>query len=306
MMAMTQVLALVCATAGVPLDVGGYVEANYQWNFRAPDNGITNFRGFDNRHNTFTLSNVVLDVTFDVADVVGKIALQVGHTPSTYYLAEPARTGSAGANSTNPELWKYIQQAYGGYRFDVLEGLTFAAGVFLSPIGPESMAVKDNWNLSRSNLFFGLPFYHTGARAILAIDNTWTSTIAVYNGWNSVVDNNTAKSVSAQLVYMRSRLTASMLVFSGVERDASWRHLLDAHATWSISRPGCRCSCTETPVLSKTPLARVHGSLALCTAACASSTTCSLSPRAATCFWSGRPKARRRFFGRRRGCRHRR
>jgi hypothetical protein len=45
-----------------PFQLGGYVEALYQWNFNSPSNGITNYRGFDNRHNTFTVSNIALDV----------------------------------------------------------------------------------------------------------------------------------------------------------------------------------------------------------------------------------------------------
>ena len=43
------------------LVLGGYAETFYQWNFNDPSSGITNFRGFDNRHNSFGLTNVVLD-----------------------------------------------------------------------------------------------------------------------------------------------------------------------------------------------------------------------------------------------------
>jgi hypothetical protein len=93
---------------------GGYAEAVYQWNFNAPSNGITNFRGFDNRHHTVTISNVVLDTSWDYQGLIGRVALQVGHTPSTYYLAEPSAPGASGANATGAELWKYVQQAYVG------------------------------------------------------------------------------------------------------------------------------------------------------------------------------------------------
>ncbi len=123
-----------------------------------------------------------------------------------------------------------------GYRFGI--GLTVTAGLFLSPIGPEGMAVRDNWNWSRSNLFFGLPFYHTGVRASYALSSEWAVTLAGYNGWNSVVDNNAEKSVSAQLTYTRSDLAFSVLYFGGVERSPAalegraWRHLFDAHVTW--------------------------------------------------------------------------
>ncbi|GMU63722.1 MAG: hypothetical protein AMXMBFR34_54850 [Myxococcaceae bacterium] len=228
-------------TAG-QFTLSGYAEAFYQWNFNQPGNNLTNFRGFDNRHNTFTIANAVLDVRWDYGRVFGRVALQVGHTPSTYYLAEPGFGGASGANATGPELWKYLQQANVGYTFDVGRGLLVEAGIFLSPISPEAMAIKDNWNWSRSNLFFGLPFYHTGARASLPLSDRWTVTLAAYNGWNSVVDNNKEKSVSLQATYaVPTKLALSLLYFGGVERsgDSSegrpWRHLLDAHVTWTVT-----------------------------------------------------------------------
>lgn len=224
-----------------PFTLGGYAEANYQWNFNAPSNGITNFRGFDNRHNSFTLSNVALDAQWDSGHLIGRLTLQVGNTPSTYYLAEPSLPGSSAANASGVELWKYLQQAYAGYRFGVGRGLAVTAGLFLSPIGPESMAVKDNWFWSRSNLFFGLPFYHTGARVTYTLSDTWAATLAAYNGWNSVVDNNEEKSLSAQLTYTGPEVALSVLYFGGVERakgapeGRAWRHLFDAHGTWKAS-----------------------------------------------------------------------
>ncbi len=207
-----------------------------------PDNGVTNFRGFDNRDATFTITNVALDAQWDDGSTVGRVALQVGHTPSTYYLAEPSLPGTAGANATNGELWKYVQQAYVGNRFGEEEDLLATAGVFLSPIGPEGIAIKDNWNWSRSNLFFALPFYHTGLRAAKTIDDRWTATAGVVNGWNSVVDNNRDKSVFGQITWSEAdHLTASALYFGGVERGegapegSPWRHSFDAHATWNAT-----------------------------------------------------------------------
>src|SRR5215472_1116043 len=51
----------------------GYVEAYYAYNFNRPSNGITNFRGFDNRHNSFTLQNVALGANFTAGPVGGRI-----------------------------------------------------------------------------------------------------------------------------------------------------------------------------------------------------------------------------------------
>lgn len=221
-----------------PFTLGGYVEGYYQWNINNPSNGITNFRGFDNRHNTFSLSNVAFGGQVDDGRVLGRLTLQMGSTPSTYYLAEPSHPGSSGANASGMELWKYLQQAYGGYRFEIGRGLEVSVGIFLSPVGPESMAVHENWNFSRSDLFYGLPYYHTGARATYSLTDHWAITLAVCNGWNSVVDNNVEKSIFTQLTFNRPDLALSLLYFGGVERPKNapegkpMRHLLDAHLTW--------------------------------------------------------------------------
>ena len=225
--------------APAPYTLSGYVEAFYQWNFNRPFNDITNYRAFDNRHSTFTLANVALDAQWDYQNLIGRLTLQIGHTPSTYYMAEPVREGSSGANASDLTLWKYLQQAYAGYRF--FDRLTVATGIFLSPTGPEALAIKDSWNWSRANLFFGLPFYHTGARASYALTDAWSITLAAYNGWNSVVDNNREKSLAAQITFTRPKLAASLLYFGGVERARGalegqpWRHMTEAHATATIT-----------------------------------------------------------------------
>jgi Putative beta-barrel porin-2, OmpL-like. bbp2 len=225
------------------LTVGAYVEAFYQWNFNEPANGITNYRGFDNRHNAITLSNAALDASWRKGPVSGQLTLQIGHTPNAYYLAEPASPGTGGAGeASGATTWKFLQQANVGYLAPLGRGLLLQAGLFTSPIGYESLAVKDNWHWSRSNLFFGLPFYHTGARASYELDGAWSVTAAVYNGWNSVVDNNRDKSIALEGVYRpHEALRAHLLYFGGVERPEGapegqpWRHDFDLFVQADLS-----------------------------------------------------------------------
>jgi hypothetical protein len=211
--------------------VGGYVEAYYAYNLDRPASGVTSFRGFDSRHNSFTIANAVVDGQWERSNVSGRVTLQVGETPTVYYGTE--------------QDWKYIQQAYAGYKLpDVGKGLLFQAGLFTSPIGIEVIPVKDNWNWSRSNLFFGLPFYHLGVRATQSLTERWSVTGAVYNGWNDAVDNNDQKSVAAQLQYTDSEhLLFSALYFGGVERGRGapegkpWRHDFDVWAQAKVADP---------------------------------------------------------------------
>lgn len=212
----------------------GYVEAHYAYNFNRPSNGITNFRGFDNRHNSFTLSNAALGADFASGSVGGRLILQIGSTPSTYYSSEPVRPGARGANASGAEVWKYLQEAFVSYKAPVGRGLYLQLGLCASPIGFEVFAVKDNWNWSRSNLFFGLPFYHTGLRATYAWTHELSTTLSAFNGWNSVVDNNEEKSIQANVTYKSAdTLMLQLLYFGGVERPTSspegpyWRHHFD-------------------------------------------------------------------------------
>jgi hypothetical protein len=149
-----------------------------------------------------------------------------------------------GAGGSSLELWQFLQEGYFGWRlpfegFDVrIEG-----GVFLSPIGYEAMSIRDNrMNWSRSNLFYGLPFYHTGIRVLWAPDPAWRLTASVWNGWNSLLDNNTEKSFSVAADYTGDVVRAHLMYFGGVERETGYeggrpfRHLLDfwidGHVGW--------------------------------------------------------------------------
>jgi hypothetical protein len=213
------------AAPAVELSVGGYVEAYYQAHFQNPSNHVTTLRGFDSRDRMFTLSNVALDVKGTRGPVTAHVTLQVGAAPTIYYGAE--------------QQWKYIQQATLAYTAG--SGLVVDAGLFPSPVGAEVIPIKDNWNWSRSDLFFGLPFYHTGVRAAYPLGHGWTGMIHVYNGWNSVEDNNPYPSVGVSAAYASDKVTGQVLYFGGIERPTgapegkAWRHLLDAYATISVT-----------------------------------------------------------------------
>ena len=219
--------------------IGGYLETYYQLNFRRPSNGITNLRGFDNRDRTFTLANAAIDAKGERGPLTVHVILQVGATGSTSYLAEPVLPGANGANATGPDLWKYVQQATLAYTTS--GRVVVDAGLFPSPIGPEVIPIKDNWNWSRSDLFFGLPFYHTGARVAVPLGGGWTGMAHAYSGWNSVVDNNSYPSLGLSAAYAGSRVSGQVLYFGGIERASAapegkpWRHLLDAYATFTLS-----------------------------------------------------------------------
>jgi hypothetical protein len=213
---------------------GGYVEANYTYSFAQPSNGVIALRGFDNQHNTFTLANVALFARLEYDRVYANIGVQWGNTPTTYYLAETSRAAMGGVGPSDASTWRWLQTAYAGWAIPV-ENMTLRleGGLFLSPIGYEAMPVAQNWNFSRSNLFYGCPFYHSGIRAELDVTSELIVSAAVWNGWNTLLDNNDEKSFSVAIDYTAADWGAHLLYFSGVERNPgyaggrAWRHLFD-------------------------------------------------------------------------------
>jgi hypothetical protein len=212
-------LILAAPAAADPVKLGGYVEVYDAWNFNDPANSTTALRGFDARHATFSLQNAVVDVTWDTGVTTGRIALQIGDAGSIYY-----------GHETD---WRNVQEAWAAWK---THDVQVAAGLFLSPIGVEDLAVKDDWSWSRSNLFYALPFYHVGVRATVPLTKDgWSAMGMICNGWNNVVDNNHEPSLTAAVTYERAPWYAQLLYFGGIERDpgapegSPWRHLGDAY-----------------------------------------------------------------------------
>lgn len=229
------------------LAIAGYVEAFYSYNLNRPSNGLTNFRAFDNRHNALTLQNLALDVNWVARRVYARIALQAGHTPATYYgNSEPTQVGSSGVAASDASVFRNVQQAYAGVHLLPRGALFIEAGIFLSPIGFESLAIRDNWHWSHSALFFTLPFYHSGLHVGTELRRRHRLVAALYNGWNNVVDNNPEKSLALAYDWNQGpRFKLEALYFTGVERPRgapegrAWRHLFEVSARGApVSRLG--------------------------------------------------------------------
>lgn len=218
----------------------GAAEVSYTRSADNPANNVIGYRAFDNREGTFSLANAVLDAEGRAGAARVRVALQTGLTGNTYYAAEPSHPAEGGAGESDARTWRLIQQAWVGWRSND-EAWGADAGIFLSPIGPEGVSVRDNWNWSRSNLFFALPSYHTGLRVRHQLSSTWALTGFAHNGWNSVIDNNDHLSVAAQLLQSSTSVDAALHYVGGSERNGHgpegepWRHLVDG---WIQFRPG--------------------------------------------------------------------
>jgi hypothetical protein len=213
-------------------------EVYYQLNLNRPDTKITNARGFDTRAETFSLQLASIGARLAWRSRVWtQLTLQTGLAPSTYTLAEPTLAGSAFAGPSDATLWRFVQEGYGGVALS--DALSVEAGVFLSPVGIDPIPARDKWHWTSSNLGYGVPFYHTGARMSWQAAPAHALALWVVNGFNSVVDDTPGP--SAMLTYAwtpADTFTLSALYYGGVERSpgdaagAAWLHMGDVWARW--------------------------------------------------------------------------
>lgn len=168
------------------VEVSGFVDVYYEYNFNKVDPGA---RTFDVQHNAFSLS--LAEVAFSKgvtpeSRVGFRVDLDFGKTADLVASFEPEPNGQ--------EIYKHIQQAY----VSLLTGkVTWDAGKFVTPIGAEVIESQDNWNYTRSVLFgYAIPFYHVGVRANVAASDKLTLSGYLLNGWNNGSEVNENKTVA--------------------------------------------------------------------------------------------------------------
>lgn len=206
--------------------IHGLASTGFTWNANRPVDRVNRYRVFDARHNTFGID--VFELAFaHAADAPGSGGFRVDLTAGS---AIPPLTRAAGMSTGDVD----VQQLFVSWIAPIGNGLQIDVGKFVTPVGYELIEGYDGWNdnYSRSLLFgYAIPFTHTGLRATYAFSSHVTLLALVVNGWDNVVDNNTAKSVGAQLLLSPvDKLSLSAGILTGPERennDADARRVID-------------------------------------------------------------------------------
>ncbi|HEU4388446.1 MAG TPA: porin, partial [Blastocatellia bacterium] len=136
------------------------------------------------------------------------------------------------------DIFRNIEQAY--LSIGTKSGWQFDFGKFVTQHGAEVIETKDNWNYSRSLLFaLAIPYYHFGVRATYPVNDQFTFTAFLVNGWNNVVDNNSGKTIGLQALWKPTKkLTIVQNYMGGPEQfnnNGDWRHLSDTLVTYNAT-----------------------------------------------------------------------
>jgi hypothetical protein len=214
----------------------GYYE--YNWN-RTPDRTVV-LRAYDTRSNTFGIQQAALVV--DAAPDVDanrryglRLDLQFGQATETVQ-------GSP-ANEPRPDVYRHIWQAYGTYLFPVgANGLQADFGKFASMLGYETNYAKVNQAFSRAYLFNFLPFYHSGLRLTLPVNDRVSLLYMLTNGIQQTEEFNDFKSNHiAAIVKPTSVVTWTVNYYFGQEQGDSGEpggpdgffHVFDTYITFA-------------------------------------------------------------------------
>jgi hypothetical protein len=134
--------------------------------------------------NEFDLNLAQISANIDYKGIIrSKITLQAGSLANRAY------------NTANP----IIQEANVGFK--LADKFWVDGGYFMTHIGGESFAPKDNWLSSHSIVTYFEPFFQAGLKASYEFSPNFTACIHILNGNGILQDNNDNKSFGWQLAY---------------------------------------------------------------------------------------------------------
>jgi len=213
------------------LQMSGYVDISYLYNFNEQNNFGNSGRVFDTEGNGFTPHAFELVVQKPITD-----ELPVGFRTDLFFGDDAEIFGAPGLGTTDDEF--DLQQAFITYRAPVGNGIDLKVGKFVTLLGAEVIESKDNWNFSRSYMFgYSIPFTHTGILSTYAWNEWLSTTFGVVNGWDVVDDTNKAKSLLGNVTLGPwNNLTLSINPIYGAEQandDHDQRGVISTVLSWN-------------------------------------------------------------------------
>jgi hypothetical protein len=117
-----------------------------------------------------------------------------------YSTTTPRNDASPGRGAWDlSNAYRYLSEAYGGYHFDVLNGINLQAGIFMSYVGLWSYYNFDNWTYQPSYVSSNTPWFFDGVRVQFHVSDRLKLEPWVVNGWQSYGKFNEAPGVGLQI-----------------------------------------------------------------------------------------------------------
>jgi len=214
------------------IQLGGYLDVSYTYDFNDPDNSANsiNKRAFATDDNEIQLDAFQLYI-----DKLPQDSGEVGFRFDILAGEDAQAIGDLWGGTNDISIY----QAFISYIAPVGNGLTIDVGRFAASTGYESIESPANDQFSRGLLFTDVqPWTTTGLRLTYPINEQWEISGALVEGWNVVDDNNESWTFNGAVRWMpMETLYFQDSIYYGPERfneNADSRFLNDFIVRWDI------------------------------------------------------------------------
>jgi hypothetical protein len=225
------------------MDLSGYVDGYYSFNFNRPNttdgfDQLNQLYNFNDKTDQFELSAAKLTLNHSPDPIGAHVDFIYGRT-NDLINAAPSNTTSTLAG---PSQLPYIEQAFLSLKPPKAKGFELDFGRFVTSAGAEVIEAKDNWNYSRSLSLWAIPYWHFGLRTSMPVSKTETIGVQVVNGWNVLTKNNGWHLRSVDQRSCENQVHVGFQLYTGPENALpghGYRNLVDttaAHAARKIQR----------------------------------------------------------------------
>ena len=201
--------------------ISGMVDAYYSYNANNPATNKSDLHFFDVYANRVDLNMAKFGIEYSPGPIGFRLDAGAGEGFQAFHVFDPNK---------DFRPFQQILQAYVSFKPKSWHGIEIDGGKFYTSAGAEVTETQLNWNYSRSLLFVLGPFYHTGVRMSAPIGKKFTGGVQLVNGWNSLVDNNTGKTIGLNGTYNFGKVTWANNYYAGPEKtdtNEGYRHFYD-------------------------------------------------------------------------------
>ena len=179
-----------------PVNLGVSLDTTYQYVSNGKVGTGIPGRGLYPEHNDFSIDAVTLSLE-KTPTMDGEAMDALGFRADILFGEQAQRLGfgfnSDGDGAVSPyQAYVNVLLPTGG------SGLNIKAGQFTTLAGWELIEAKDNTNITRSLLFYRIPFAHSGVRAAMSA-GLLDFNLGVSNDWDAVDDTNDGKTLEGQI-----------------------------------------------------------------------------------------------------------
>ena len=174
------------------------VDVAYHYDFTNPKDHTISGSSEVFRSNEFQMTQFGIGGDFLYKNVQARLMTQFG----MYSTTTPRNDSSPGLGQWNlADAYRYISEAYGGYHFDVMNGINIQAGIFMSYVGLWSYYNFDNWTYQPSYVSSNTPWFFNGMRVQFFPSDKLKIEPWLVNGWQSYGKFNEAPGVGLQILW---------------------------------------------------------------------------------------------------------